>query len=70
VTVPAGPTGLDPAQISFFHALHITTKIQKGQIEILKDVKVCEKGRIVGNSEAALLAKLNIKPFFYGMDVL
>lgn len=40
VTVPAGPSGLDPSQISFFHALHISTKINKGQIEILKDVQV------------------------------
>ena len=42
VTVPPGPSGLDPSQISFFHALHISTKIQKGQIEILKEVKVRE----------------------------
>lgn len=31
-TVPAGPTGLDPSQINFFHALNISTKINKGQI--------------------------------------
>lgn len=31
-TVPAGPTGLDPSQINFFHALMISTKIVKGQI--------------------------------------
>jgi large subunit ribosomal protein LP0 len=31
-TVPAGPTGLDPSQINFFHALNISTKIVKGQI--------------------------------------
>lgn len=30
--VPAGPTGLDPSQINFFHALNISTKIVKGQI--------------------------------------
>jgi len=27
VTIPPGPTGLDPSQIGFFHALSITTKI-------------------------------------------
>jgi len=70
VVVPPGPTGMDPSQISFFHALHITTKIQKGQIEILKDVVVCQKGEVVGNSEASLLQKLGIKPFLYGMEML
>jgi len=31
-SVPPGPTGLDPSQINFFHALNISTKIVKGQI--------------------------------------
>jgi large subunit ribosomal protein LP0 len=31
-SVPAGPTGLDPSQINFFHALNVSTKIVKGQI--------------------------------------
>lgn len=70
VTIPAGPTGLDPSQISFFHTLNISTKIQKGQIEITKDFKVCDKGKKIGNSEAAILSKLNIKPFSFGMEIL
>lgn len=37
VTVPAGPTGMDPGQTSFFQALGIGTKIVKGQIEIISD---------------------------------
>jgi len=69
VTIPPGPTGMDPSQISFFHALNMSTKINKGQIEITKDFKVCTKGKKVGNSEAALLQKLNIKPFAYGMEI-
>ena len=69
VTIPPGPTGLDPSQISFFHALNISTKIQKGQIEITKEFKVCTAGKKVGNSEAVLLQKLNIKPFAYGMEI-
>jgi large subunit ribosomal protein LP0 len=69
ITIPPGPTGMDPSQISFFHALSISTKIQKGQIEITKEVKVCTQGKKVGNSEAALLAKLGIKPFQYGMEI-
>jgi len=70
VTIPPGPTGLDPSQISFFHTLNISTKIQKGQIEIVKEFKVCEKGKKIGNSEAAILQKLNIKPFAFGMEIL
>jgi large subunit ribosomal protein LP0 len=70
VVIPPGPTGLDPSQIGFFHALKISTKIQKGQIEIVKDFKVCEKGKVVSNSEATLLQKLGIRPFYYGMEVL
>lgn len=69
VTIPPGPTGLDPSQISFFHALSISTKIMKGQIEITKEFKVCTKGEKITNSQAVLLQKLNIKPFSYGMEV-
>jgi large subunit ribosomal protein LP0 len=67
LVIPPGPTGLDPSQISFFHALQISTKIVKAQIEISKDFRVCTKGKKVTQSEAALLKKLNQKPFFFGM---
>lgn len=70
VVVPAGPTGCDPGQTSFFQALQIGTKIQKGQIEIVSDVLLTKKGDKVGNSEAALLQKLNIKPFSYGLVIV
>jgi len=69
VVIPPGPTGMDPSQIAFFHALSISTKIQKGQIEMTKEYKVCTKGKKVGNSEATLLQKLNLKPFAYGMEM-
>jgi large subunit ribosomal protein LP0 len=69
VVVPPGPTGMDPSQISFFHALNMSTKINKGQIEITKEFKVCTAGKKVGNSESVLLQKLNIKPFAYGMEI-
>jgi len=68
-TVPAGPTGLDPAQTSFFQALNIATKINKGSIEIINAANVIKEGQKVGSSEAALLAKLGIKPFEYGLSV-
>jgi len=69
VTIPKGPTGLDPAQTSFFQALNIATKINKGSIEIINDCQVIKEGEKVGNSEAALLTKLNVKPFVYGLEV-
>jgi len=68
-TIPKGPTGLDPAQTSFFQALNIATKINKGSIEIINDTTVIKEGNKVGSSEAALLAKLNVKPFSYGLNI-
>eukprot|EP01041_Mallomonas_annulata_P008081 gene8081-16579_t len=69
VVVPAGPTGCDPGQTSFFQVLQIPTKIQKGQIEITNPVNLIKKGDKVGSSEAALLQKLNIRPFSYGLAI-
>jgi len=69
VVVPAGNTGLEPTQTSFLQALNIPSKIAKGQIEIVNDVHLITKGQKVGSSEAALLAKLNIKPFSYGLII-
>lgn len=69
VTVPAGPTGCDPGQTSFFQVLQIPTKIVKGQIEITNLVNLIKKGDKVGSSEASLLQKLNIKPFSYGLAI-
>jgi len=68
--VPAGPTGLDPGQTSFFQALNIATKIVKGTIEILNNVHLIKNGEKVNPSMVSLLSKLNIKPFFFGVKVL
>ena len=70
VYVPPGPTGMDPSQTAFFQSLGISTKIVKGQIEIVAQIQVVEKDKKVGNSEAVLLKKLNIKPFHFGLKVL
>lgn len=67
VIVPPGPTGCDPGQTSWFQALNVPTKISKGQIEIVSELKLVTKGVKVSASEAALLQKLNIKPFTYGL---
>jgi len=69
VTVPAGPTGLDPGQTSFFQTLNIATKIAKGAIEITSAVKIVTAGEKVSASAVALLSKMNIKPFEFGIVV-
>jgi len=68
VPVKAGTTGLEPTKTSFFQALNIATKINKGQIEILNDFVLVKQGDKVGSSEATLLQMLNIKPFSYGLQ--
>jgi len=70
VTVPGGNTGMEPGKTSFFQALGIPTKIARGTIEIVSDVKVVTAGTRVGQSEATLLNMLNISPFTYGMTVI
>jgi large subunit ribosomal protein LP0 len=70
VIVPAGNTGMEPGKTSFFQALGIPTKIARGTIEIVSDVKVVTAGTRVGPSEATLLNMLNISPFTYGMTVV
>ncbi|CAO1629911.1 unnamed protein product [Sympodiomycopsis kandeliae] len=70
VTVSAGNTGMEPGKTSFFQALGIPTKIARGTIEIVSDVKVVQGGSRVGSSEAMLLNMLNISPFTYGMSIV
>ncbi|PIA14172.1 60S acidic ribosomal protein P0 [Coemansia reversa NRRL 1564] len=69
VFVPAGNTGMEPGQTSFFQALGIPTKIARGTIEITNDVHLVKIGEKVGASEATLLNKLGISPFTYGLVV-
>jgi len=69
VIVPAGGTGMEPTQTSFLQALNIPSKITRGQVEIISDVHLIKKGTKVGASEANLLAKLDIKPFSYGLII-
>jgi large subunit ribosomal protein LP0 len=69
VVIPPGPTGLDPGQTSFFQTLNIGTKIVKGSIEMTVASKVCTRGEKITASAVALLNKLNIRPFEYGITV-
>jgi len=69
VKLPPQNTGMGPENTSFFQALQIPTKISRGTIEILNEVWLIREGDKVGASEAALLGKLNIQPFSYGLAV-
>jgi large subunit ribosomal protein LP0 len=69
VWVPAGNTGMEPGKTSFFQALGVPTKIARGTIEIVSDLKLIEGGNKVGASEASLLNLLNISPFTYGLTI-
>lgn len=69
VVIPPGPTDCDPGQTSFFQVLQVPTKIVKGRIEITAPVNLIKAGNKVGNSEAALLQKLKISPFSYGLKI-
>lgn len=69
VMINAGPTSLEPSQTNFFQAMNIPTKIVKGAIEVTQDFKVCVQGERVPLSATALLTKLGVRPFEYGMKV-
>jgi len=69
VDLPAGPTGLEPSQTALFQAMNIPTKIVKGAIETTAAFKVCTAGEKVSLSAQALLTKLGMKPFEYGMVI-
>merc|ERR1711972_1220116 len=69
LSLPAGPTGMDPSQTNFFQALNIGTKIVKGQIELSSEFQMLKIGEKVSASTSILLQKLSIRPFEYGMEV-
>jgi len=70
VMIPAGPTGLEPTATAFLQALNIPSKIVKGQVELTNAVHLIKKGDRVKPGASALLAKLKITPFTYGIDVV
>merc|ERR1740139_2168637 len=70
LSLPSGPTGMDPSQTAFFQALNIGTKIVKGQIELVSEFPILKNGAKVSASASVLLSKLSIKPFEYGIEVL
>jgi len=69
VIVPNGGTSMEPTKTSFFQALSIPTRINRGMIEIINDVHLLKPGQKVSLSQAALLQMLGIRPFKYGLKV-
>jgi large subunit ribosomal protein LP0 len=69
VILRKGPTGMDPKQTSIFQNMKIPTKINKQQLEIVEDVVLVKAGKKIGESEASLLEKLNIKPFLFQFEI-
>jgi len=69
VIVPNGGTSMEPTKTSFFQALSIPTRINRGMIEIINDVHLLKPGQKVTLSQAALLQMLGIRPFKYGLKV-
>lgn len=69
VIIPAGPTSLEPTMTAFLQALNISSKISKGNIEILNETHLLHVGEKVDASSAALLQKMDIMPFAYGLEV-
>lgn len=67
VTIEKGITALEPSMTQFLQALNIGSKITKGMIEIINDVELFKEGDKIGASQAALLQKLDITPFEYGL---
>merc|ERR1711935_379393 len=70
VSIEKGITSLEPTQTNFPQALNIGSKITKGMIEIINDVQLFKAGDKVDASQAALLQKLGICPFAFGLDVV
>lgn len=61
------PLGAD--KVSFFQALNIPYKVNKGKLEILSDLKVLTKGTKVGPAHSTLLSLLGISPYTYFMQI-
>lgn len=69
VWVEPGPTGCDPGQTNVFQSMNVPTRIVRGQVEITARVNMCLKGEKVSFTAGALLDKLGIKPFSFGVVV-
>mmetsp|Transcript_60968 Transcript_60968/g.54966 ORF Transcript_60968/g.54966 Transcript_60968/m.54966 type:complete len:355 (-) Transcript_60968:161-1225(-) len=69
VWIPIGPTSMEPTKTQIFQNMDISTRINKGQIDVIAPKKIISIGEKVNASSASLLSQLNIKPFEYSIDV-
>lgn len=70
IYIPSGITNLDPTRTAFFSVYNIATKITKGKIQVINDVKLIEKGQKIAHGQASLLKSFDIKPFFYELKII
>jgi len=69
IILPAGDTRLEPSKTSFFQALSIPSRINRGAVEITNDIHLIKAGQKINLSQAALLQMLGTKPFEYGLKI-
>ncbi len=70
IVVPAGDTGIPPGPaIGDFKAIGIKAAIQGPSIHVMEDKVVAQKGDIIDEKVANILAKLNIKPIEIGLNI-
>ncbi len=70
VTIPEQNTGLPPGPIiGEFSAVALPTRIVKGQIAILKDTVIIQKGEKIARHKVVVLARLGILPFETGLTI-
>jgi large subunit ribosomal protein L10 len=70
LTVSAGNTGISPGpMISKFSALRIKTRIEAGNIWVVADTVVAEKGDVITADMADLLQRLGIKAAQSGLSL-
>lgn len=67
VVIPAGPTGIEVGKIDLFHKLNIQCKTVKSAIEIIKEVKIINKGTKVKEGATQMCKLLDIVPFEYSL---
>ncbi|HDR53256.1 MAG TPA: 50S ribosomal protein L10 [archaeon] len=70
IIVREGGTGLPPGQdIGDLQAVGVPSKIERGQIVVLKDHLILKQGQKVTAPVAKVLNKLGIKPFEVGLEI-
>lgn len=70
VTIPEQNTGLPPGPIiGEFSSVGLPTRIVKGQIAILRDTEIIQKGEKIARHKVVVLARLGILPFETGLTI-